>query len=179
MNVIKASKFMSMVLRHKPEEIGIQLDSGGWADIDELIRLANQNGVGLSRDLVVQVVSTSDKQRFITSVDGVRIRANQGHSISVDLDLTPRVPPDVLFHGTASRFIESIRVQGLLKGQRHHVHLSTDEATALKVGQRHGHPIVLKIFARRMHEAGSSFFLSENGVWLVDHVPVSEIDFSG
>jgi putative RNA 2'-phosphotransferase len=169
--LVSSSKFLSLILRHKPEEIGLKLDASGWADIDELITLATAKGKSLTRSLIEEIVVTNDKKRFIISEDGTRIRANQGHSISVELDLPARQPPAVLFHGTATRFLASIENQGLLKGNRQHVHLSSDEATAVKVGQRHGRPIVLRIAAMEMHDAGYVFYLSENVVWLTEHVP--------
>jgi putative RNA 2'-phosphotransferase len=170
---------MSLILRHKPETIGLTLDPNGWADIDELLRLAKAKGKALDRKVIEQVVADNDKQRFIISEDGSRIRANQGHSISIDLALTPREPPSVLFHGTATRFLDSIREQGLLHGNRQHVHLSLEQATAVNVGQRHGKPVILEVAAKRMHEEGHIFFLSENGVWLTEHVPTLFIRFPG
>ena len=171
--VVATSKFLSLILRHQPEKIGLVLDANGWADIDELLRLSAAKGRPLTRALLEEVVVTNDKQRFVLSEDGTKIRANQGHSVSVDLGLVPMVPPPVLFHGTATRFLESIRQQGLLKGSRQHVHLSPDEATAIKVGQRHGKPIVLKIAAGKMQRDGHQFFHSANDVWLTDHVPAA------
>lgn len=170
-DLVKLSKFMSLVLRHKPEEIGLVLDDNGWASVEELITRANSRGVRLTRDILQVVVETSDKKRFALSEDGIRIRANQGHSVEIDLALTPRQPPEILFHGTASRFLDSIRAQGLLRGKRQHVHLSPDETTAIKVGQRHGRPVVLRVLAERMHQSGHTFYLSDNGVWLIEHVP--------
>jgi putative RNA 2'-phosphotransferase len=177
--LVSTSKFMSLILRHKPETIGLTLDANGWADIDELLRLAKARGKALDRKVIEQVVADNDKQRFIISEDGSRIRANQGHSISIDLALTPREPPSVLFHGTATRFLDSIREQGLLHGNRQHVHLSLEQATAVNVGRRHGKPVILEVAAKRMHEEGHIFFLSENGVWLTEHVPTLFIRFPG
>ena len=171
--VVATSKFLSLILRHQPEKIGLSLDANGWADIEELLRLSAAKGKPLTRALLEEVVLTNDKQRFVLSEDGAKIRANQGHSVSVDLGLVPVVPPPVLFHGTATRFLESIRQQGLLKGSRQHVHLSPDEVTAMKVGQRHGKPVVLKIAAGKMQRDGHKFFYSANGVWLTDHVPAA------
>ena len=175
--LVSTSKFMSLILRHKPETIGLTLDANGWADIDELLRLAKARGKALDRKVIEQVVADNDKQRFIISEDGSRIRANQGHSISIDLALTPREPPSVLFHGTATRFLDSIREQGLLHGNRQHVHLSLEQATAVNVGRRHGKPVILEVAAKRMREEGHIFFLSENGVWLTEHVPTLFIRF--
>lgn len=176
-DLLKTSKFMSLVLRHKPEEIGLALDQQGWANIDELIEKAGRHGMALTRELIAEVVATSDKQRFALDADGQRIRANQGHSIEVDLGLAPSEPPPVLFHGTAETSVAAIRAEGLKAGQRQHVHLSPDEDTAIKVGKRHGRPVVLRIAAGRMRESGHVFFLSTNGVWLTEAVPVQFIAF--
>ena len=166
---VKISKLLSYVLRHKPEAIGLTLDKEGWASLDELIEKSKK--VKLSRDTISQIVRHSDKQRFIISEDGDYIRANQGHSIKVDLGLAPTSPPDLLFHGTATRFWETIQGQGLKKMNRHHVHLSKDEDTAAKVGSRHGKLKILIIDSLAMSKAGHVFYVSENGVWLTDHVP--------
>jgi putative RNA 2'-phosphotransferase len=173
----KASKFMSLVLRHKPEEIGLVLDEHGWADIGELIQKAGAHGVALTREQIAEVVATSDKQRFAIDQTGQRIRANQGHSVDVDLGLAPSEPPPILFHGTAEKSVGAIRAEGLKAGRRQHVHLSPDEQTAVKVGSRHGRPVVLRIAAGRMHEQGHAFFFSTNGVWLTDSVPLEFIAF--
>jgi len=165
------SKFLSLVLRHKPQSIGLTLDEAGWAGVDELLAKAATAGRRLSRDALAEVVGSSDKQRFALSADGLRIRASQGHSIDVALGLDPATPPDTLFHGTASRFLAAIQSTGLDKRQRHHVHLSHDPATARAVGQRHGTPVVLEIDAARLCTDGHVFYRSANGVWLVDHVP--------
>jgi putative RNA 2'-phosphotransferase len=176
-NLVKMSKFLSLVLRHKPEEIGLTLDQNGWADVEELIRLANLRGTRLTSALLQQVVSENDKKRFALSDDGLRIRASQGHSVDIDLALSPAAPPEVLYHGTASRFIDSIRTSGLHSANRRHVHLSLDVPSATKVGQRHGKPVVLVVKAGAMAAAGHAFFLSANGVWLTEKVPVEFIDF--
>lgn len=176
-NLVKMSKFLSMVLRHKPEEIGLTLDPNGWADVDDLIRRANKRGTQLTRTVLQQVVEENDKQRFALSDDGQRIRASQGHSVDIDLALSPTAPPEVLFHGTASRFIDSIRTSGLHSANRQHVHLSLDVPSATKVGQRHGKPVVLVVKAGAMAAAGHVFFLSANGVWLTERVPAEFIDF--
>jgi putative RNA 2'-phosphotransferase len=172
---VSISKFLSLVLRHEPEAIGLTLDANGWADIEELMRLANAKGKRLTRELIEQVVADNDKQRFIISDDGKRMRANQGHSVNIDLALEPQVPPDILYHGTATRFVESVRQQGLSHRERQHVHLSLERATALNVGTRHGKPIILEVAAKRMHEAGFVFYISANDVWLTDNVPASYI----
>jgi putative RNA 2'-phosphotransferase len=175
----RLSKFMSLVLRHDPGAIGLTLDAAGWAEIEQLIACAAKAGTPLTRAEIEQIVATSDKKRFALSDDGQRIRANQGHSIAVDLGFTPQTPPEVLFHGTATRFVESIRAQGLVKGSRQHVHLSAEEATAINVGKRHGKPVVLRVRAGEMARAGMSFYLSANGVWLTDAVPSDRIEFPG
>lgn len=167
----RRSKFLSLILRHDPDRIGLTLDPGGWASLAELVARARAHGVELSEELVREVVATNDKQRFSLSDDGTRIRANQGHSIGVELDLSPKIPPATLYHGTAARFLESIRRQGLLRMRRRHVHLSADEPTARAVGQRHGKPVVLRVRAGVMHERAFRFFLSQNGVWLTETVP--------
>lgn len=168
----KTSKFLSYVLRHRPEAIGLELDANGWVSLPELIRKAASE-IELSQALIERVVETSDKQRFALSEDAARIRANQGHSVKVDLELRPETPPAVLYHGTATRFLSSILREGLRPGQRHHVHLSAKVETAVAVGQRHGKPVVLEIAAEEMAAQGHVFFRSENGVWLTDKVPPS------
>jgi putative RNA 2'-phosphotransferase len=172
-----ASKFLSFVLRHHPEEIGISLDSSGWANIADLIALTQNRKQPLTEELILEIVATNDKQRFALSSDGLRIRASQGHSVAIDLQLLPQTPPDILYHGTATRFLESIQQQGLLPGTRQHVHLSADQNIALQVGQRHGKPFVLTVNALKMHESGCEFYRSDNGVWLVAAVPAEFIAF--
>lgn len=168
----EVSKFLSYVLRHKPEDIGLTLDREGWADVAELLRRAAESGTEISREVLERVVAESDKKRFALSPDGLRIRAVQGHSTpSVDRDFEPRTPPETLFHGTAQRFMSSIREQGLLPGSRQYVHLSEDEQTALAVGQRHGKAVILRVNAAAMAQDGFLFHLSENGVWLTRAVP--------
>jgi len=164
------SKFLSYVLRHNPGSIGIELDEGGWVSVSELLRRSRIAGQSLNLDELKIVVRENDKQRFSFSEDGLRIRANQGHSVEVNLDYKEVVPPEILYHGTARRNVESIRINGLTKGSRHHVHLSPDPDTALKVGQRHGKPVVLEVQAGRMHKDGNKFYISANGIWLTEHV---------
>lgn len=171
------SKFLSLVLRHRPEEIGLTLNEHGWAEIDSLVALANSRGTPLTRDLVLEIAATSDKKRFAISPDENRIRANQGHSIAVNLNLTPREPPHELFHGTATRFAQSIRENGLLPGSRQHVHLSLNAITATVVGSRHGKPLVLTVRALDMHRDGFEFLLSGNAVWLTSAVPPHYLEF--
>ncbi|HEY0585703.1 MAG TPA: RNA 2'-phosphotransferase [Pseudoduganella sp.] len=176
MNEVSKSKFLSLVLRHKPEEIGLVLDQNGWASIDELIALANARGANLSRPQIESIVKNNDKQRFAISADGMRIRANQGHSIDIALGLAPQTPPERLYHGSATRFLESIRASGLHSASRQHVHLSADMATAEKVGSRHGKPVILAVDAGQMARDGHLFYLSNNGVWLTDTVPPKYLD---
>ena len=165
------SKFLSLILRHEPERIGLILDDAGWASIDALLENATASGRSMTREQLEIVVVTSDKKRFAISEDGLRIRANQGHSIDVALGLLPVEPPEVLYHGTATRFLESILAAGLDKRERHHVHLTNDLDIAKSVGQRYGTVVVLTVAAARMHADGHVFFRSENGVWLTDAVP--------
>jgi putative RNA 2'-phosphotransferase len=174
--LIKISKFLSFILRHSPKSIHIDLDEAGWTDVDQLILNANKYGqIGLNYDLLKEVVAKNDKQRFTISGDGKKIRASQGHSISVELGLEAKQPPDELFHGTAERFLESIRRDGLLPQSRLQVHLSSTTETAEAVGLRHGKPVVLRIDTKAMYDDGCSFYLSDNKVWLVDTVPVKYI----
>jgi putative RNA 2'-phosphotransferase len=167
---VKLSKFMSLVLRHKPDSIGLSLDDGGWADINELIDKASKVRVNLTPSLILDIVATSDKQRFCISPDGDRIRANQGHTVTVELGLHEAEPPNVLFHGTAWRNLSAIRREGIKRGNRNYVHLSKDKETALKVAARHGRPVVLKVLTAKMFRDGIHFFISKNGVWLTDYV---------
>lgn len=177
MNDKSLSKFLSLVLRHAPETIDLELDSEGWANCSELIAAANLKGKDFDLEQLKRVVAESDKQRFGFSSDGLFIRANQGHSVEVDLKLQQLTPPAVLFHGTVERFLESIRRTGLEKGKRHHVHLSADRSTADIVGKRRGDAIVLTIDAAAMVHRGHHFFQSNNGVWLCDHIPPDFISF--
>jgi len=171
MDKTKASKFMSLILRHDPAAAGIALDANGWANIDEMLAGMAGKGFAVSRAVLDEIVAEDSKQRYAISDDGLRIRANQGHSVAVDVGLEERRPPDVLFHGTASRFAESIRRDGLKAMSRQHVHLSPDEPTALAVGRRHGKPVIFRVDAKRMFDAGFKFFCSANGVWLTNDVP--------
>lgn len=175
--LVSVSKFLSLVLRHKPETIGLTLDEAGWVGIATLLEAANAAGTKLDHDVLLRAVHENDKQRFTICPDGLKIRANQGHSVQVDLGLTPATPPAILYHGTVERFLESIKEQGLLSGQRQYVHLSSDQKTAEVVGKRRGSPVILVIEASRMCEEGMQFYLSENGVWLTASVPVSYIQF--
>jgi putative RNA 2'-phosphotransferase len=175
--LVQASKFLALVLRHQPQRIGLAVDDAGWARVSELIGCARRSGVELSEAVITEVVEKNEKQRFKLSEDGTKIRASQGHSLPIDLGLEPVRPPDVLYHGTATRFLPSIRERGLTSRGRQYVHLSPDEDTATRVGQRHGQPVVLRIQAALMYAHGHEFFLSENGVWLTREVPLQFVDF--
>jgi putative RNA 2'-phosphotransferase len=167
----RASKFLSLVLRHDPARIGITLDAAGWTDVDALLAALRAHGTPLSRAELHEIVASSDKQRFALSADGARVRASQGHSVAVDLGLPPREPPAVLYHGTVADALPGIRAAGLVRGARHHVHLSSDVDTARTVGGRRGAPVILGVCAGAMHAAGRAFYRSDNGVWLTEHVP--------
>lgn len=171
-DIVQQSKFLSRVLRHQPERIGISLDPNGWVPVDELIEAYTKHGMILNREMLERIVEQNNKKRFSFSEDGLKIRANQGHSVSVDLNLEAIEPPERLYHGTASHYLPSIRKDGLVKGKRHHVHLSEDPITAHQVGKRHGSPVILQIAAKEMHQDGYVFFRSANGVWLTEFVPV-------
>lgn len=171
----KISKFMSLVLRHKPEQIGLELDEAGWADVKSLIEKMNAKGKKVNFEIVEHVVDTNNKKRFAFNKDKTRIRANQGHSIEVEHGYKPVEPPEILYHGTGEKSLSSIMETGIDKRNRHHVHLSADVETALNVGQRHGKPIILEIASMDMMNDGHDFFLSENGVWLTENVPVKYI----
>lgn len=167
----RVSKSLSYVLRHRPDTVGIELGEGGWVDVEELLVAFDRSGNKLSRDLLNIVVAENDKQRFEFSVDGRQIRARQGHSADVELGYEPATPPDVLYHGTATKHLDSILDQGLLKGRRHHVHMSTNKETMIQVGMRHGKPVLLTINAMQMFADGHKFYVTGNQVWLTDHVP--------
>jgi putative RNA 2'-phosphotransferase len=168
---MRVSKYLSLVLRHEPAAAGVTLDAEGWVAVSDLLAGAAAHGMTVTRDELEEVVRTSDKQRFALSDDGLRIRANQGHSLTVDLGLQPLTPPEILFHGTVERFWPSIRETGLVRRARQHVHLSSDVETAARVGERRGTPVILTVAAGAMQAAGFSFFRSENGVWLTESVP--------
>jgi putative RNA 2'-phosphotransferase len=169
------SKLMSLVLRHKPAEIGLRLDENGWADVQELIQQLNGKSIKIDQAILNEIVGSNDKQRFAFNDGKTKIRASQGHSIIVDLHLTPTEPPEYLYHGTTTRFLESIMAIGLQKQNRQHVHLSATVDTAAAVGSRHGKPVILTVKAGAMHTAGFGFFLSENKVWLTNSVPIQYI----
>jgi putative RNA 2'-phosphotransferase len=168
---VRISKYLSKHLRHEPERLGLKLEPGGWVGVGELLTACARNRFPISQEELQEVVAQSDKQRFSFDAAGERIRANQGHSTTVDLQLEPVVPPDLLYHGTPEGKVAVILRQGLCKMSRHHVHLSTDVPTAIKVGARRGKPVVLVVDAAAMHKAGMLFYRSANGVWLTDRVP--------
>jgi putative RNA 2'-phosphotransferase len=165
------SKYLSLVLRHDPAAAHVTLDAEGWVGVDDLLAGAARNGSSFSRAELEEVVQQNEKQRFAFSLDGQRIRANQGHSVSVDLGLTPETPPELLYHGTVDHFLSSIMVRGLDKRSRQYVHLSPDVDTATRVGSRRGQAVILAIAASSMHSDGFRFFCSANGVWLTERVP--------
>lgn len=164
------SKFISLILRHHPEAVNIQLDEHGWADVEELIAGIKKTGKRINRELLEEIVQTDQKQRYSLNEDKTLIRANQGHSISVDVELKELEPPALLYHGTAVGFLDSIQKEGLKPMGRLYVHLSKDVETALNVGRRHGKPVVLKIRSGDMYRDGQVFYMSENGVWLTKRV---------
>ena len=170
MNIEKLSKFISLILRHKPEEIGITLDDFGWAKVEDLINGINKSGRNIDMDILEEIVRTDNKQRYSFNEDKTKIRTNQGHSIPVNVELKELEPPATLYHGTATKSIEGIRQQGIKSMSRLYVHLSKDFETAKQVGSRHGECVVLVINAKRMREDGIKFYLSENGVWLTEYV---------
>jgi len=174
--LIKIGKFLSFVLRHNPGAINLVLDANGWAEIDELIHKAGLQGTHFDFELIAEVVAKNEKKRFILSDNKKKIRANQGHSIKVDLELATIQPPETLYHGTARRFLASIMEQGLISGSRLHVHLSSDQKTARNVGSRHGKPEILKVQALEMYQDGYSFYLSANQVWLSHAIPVKYLE---
>ena len=177
---IKLSKLLRLVLRHKPDTIGIELDENGWTDVQVLMDKLNQKGVNADIDSLRHIVDTNPKKRFAFNETFDKIRANQGHSVDVELGYVPKTPPVILYHGTAQKSVSSILESGLNKGARHHVHLSPDLETAVKVGQRHGKPFVFEVLAGQMAEDNIDFYLSDNGVWLTDHVPVRYLtEFKG
>ncbi len=171
--LVTISKFLAKHLRHAPDAMGLTLQPGGWVSVDELLAASGRTGFSISYDELIECVETNDKKRFSFDDTGDLIRANQGHSIEVDLQLEEKQPPDVLFHGTVERFLASIMAEGLKKGKRHHVHLSKDVETARKVGARRGKPVILQVDAARMQSQGYTFFISVNGVWLTDAVPAA------
>jgi putative RNA 2'-phosphotransferase len=172
-NIIRISKYLSLILRHQPDVAGIQLDENGWTNVNELIERIHEERPQLKLDLEVldQVVETNNKKRFAFSEDKTSIRASQGNSLKIDMQFEAVDPPEFLYHGTATRFGNSIRKQGLQKRGRQHVHLSAERETAISVGSRHGVPVILTVSSKTMQQAGHEFYRSANGVWLTDHVP--------
>jgi putative RNA 2'-phosphotransferase len=171
-NIVRISKFLSKHLRHAPEAIGITLESGGWVSVDTLLEACAKHGMRISREILNTVVAENNKQRFGFDETGTLIRANQGHSTNVELEFESLIPPDTLYHGTATKFLPSILETGIQRMKRHHVHLSSDLETASKVGSRHGKLAMLEVDTKAMVKAGFVFYRSKNGVWLVDSVPV-------
>lgn len=169
-NLIRTSRYLSLILRHRPETIGITLDEHGWADVEELITKVSRTHL-LDRELLDKIVAEDDKQRYSYNEDGTKIRANQGHSIPVDVELEEMTPPEFLWHGTGEKYVKSIDSQGLLSKSRLYVHLSSDHETAKKVGARHGRPVVYRVAAGRLKRDGGIFYRSVNGVWLIKAVP--------
>lgn len=175
MNEKDISKFLSLILRHKPETIGIALDEHGWANVDELLAGMGKN-CSIDMNLLEKIVADDEKQRYSFNEDRTLIRANQGHSIPVDVEFVCKTPPEVLWHGTAEKYVDSINREGLIPKSRLYVHLSLEYEAAVKVGARHGKPVVFMIDTKRMVSDGYDFFLSVNGVWLVKCVPVQYLE---
>ncbi|QNS05211.1 RNA 2'-phosphotransferase [Streptomyces xanthii] len=174
---VKVSKYLSRHLRHRPDRIGLTPDEAGWVEIETLLAAAAAHGFPFTRAELDRVVAENDKRRF--TIDGTRIRANQGHTIAVDLGLEPAEPPAYLYHGTVPRFLDAIRAEGLRPMDRHDVHLSADRETATRVGARRGRPVVLSVDAGAMHRDGHVFRVSANGVWLTSAVPARYLRFPG
>ena len=170
MNLTKVSKYISLILRHKPETIGISLDKHGWANVNDLIEGVSKTHK-LDMEMLEEIVATDEKQRYSFNEDKTKIRANQGHSIDVDVELEEMVPPDMLWHGTSVKYAKSIDAEGLIPKSRLYVHMSADTKTAMEVGKRHGVPAIYCIDAAAMYEDGYKFYRSKNGVWLTKHVP--------
>ena len=171
----RIGKFLSLVLRHDPDKIGLELDEQGWGNVRELIDKCKKHRYHFSMEDLIEIVETNDKQRYTFNEKRNKIRANQGHSIDIDLALSPSEPPKFLYHGTAIRFLPSIMQEGIVKGSRQHVHLSKDKETATKVGSRHGKPVTLSIMSGQMYKDGIQFYQSDNDVWLTDYVDVKYI----
>ena len=172
MNLENISRYMSLILRHKPDVIGISLDEHGWANVEELIQGIAKNNPGFNKEILEEIVRTDNKQRYSFNDDKTLIRANQGHSIPVDVELEEKEPPEYLYHGTGEKYVESINRQGLIPKSRLYVHLSKNVKTAESVGERHGRPIVYLVHSGKMYKDGYKFYLSANGVWLTKKVPV-------
>ena len=175
MNTTEVSKFISLILRHKPETIGISLDEHGWANVDELIAGISKTSP-INMEVLEEIVATDNKKRYSFNEDHTLIRANQGHSIPVDVELKKVAPPEILYHGSAEKFEKSIDEQWLIPKSRLYVHLSKDYETAVNVGRRHGKPVIYKVKSGLMDQDGIELFLSENGVWLTKAVPVKYLE---
>ena len=173
MNLTNISRHIALILRHKPEEIGITLDEHGWANVSDLI-----NGLNIDMATLEQIVATDDKQRYSFNEDKTLIRANQGHSIPVDVELEEKQPPEYLWHGTGVKYLDSIKADGLIPKSRLYVHLSADMETAVEVGKRHGEVALIRVNAAEMYKNCYTFYLSKNGVWLTKYVPVSYLNFN-
>lgn len=173
--ITSISKYISLILRHKPETIGITLDAHGWVKVDELIKGVSEQ-YPLTMELLEEIVRTDNKQRYSFNEDKTLIRANQGHSVQVDVELEKLNPPEILWHGTGQKYTESIDKQGLIAKSRLYVHLSADYETAVNVGKRHGTPVVYKVNAKEMANTGGEFYCSKNGVWLTKSVPVKYLE---
>jgi len=176
-DLVQISKYLSWILRHDPDEIGVTLDEGGWVEVETLMARAHQVGIALDEATLRRIAAGDDKQRFSLSEDGQKLRANYGHSIPVDLGLEPVAPPEHLYHGTARHFLGSIRRAGLVRRGRNYVHLSPDENTARRVGQRHGEPVILIVEAGLMHRHGHLFYSATDGTWLTERVPAGYLRF--
>ena len=174
MDLIRISKFISLILRHKPDAIGITLDKHGWANVEELIK-----GVGIDIQTLEQIVVTDNKQRYSFNEDKTLIRANQGHSVDIDLGLTEVEPPSFLWHGTGEKYLNGILSCGLIPKTRQYVHLSFGVDTAYEVGSRHGNPVLIRVNAGQMYQDGYKFYVSANGVWLTESVPIKYLEFEG
>lgn len=172
----KLSVFISLILRHKPDAAGIELDEHGWANVEELIEGTKSSGRKIDMDILEEIVASDEKGRYSFNEDKSLIRANQGHSVPVDVELREQEPPEFLYHGTAERFLENIQTEGLKPMSRLYVHLSEDIETATKVGKRHGEPVILQVYSGEMFKEGNKFYLSANGVWLTKFVPAKYLD---
>ncbi|WP_455684251.1 RNA 2'-phosphotransferase [Thomasclavelia sp.] len=174
-DLVKMGKYISLILRHKPELINLKIDEHGWANVDDLLKGINNNGRYISKEILDIIVNTNNKKRYQYNNDHTKIRANQGHSIKVDVELQEKVPPNILYHGTAQKYLDKIRESGIRKMNRLYVHLSKDIETAINVGKRHGQPIVLVINTEAMIKDGFKFYYSNNGVWLCDDIDYSYV----
>lgn len=172
MNLQNISRYMSLILRHRPEVISISLDEHGWADVDDLINGIAEKNEGFNMEILEEIVKTDNKQRYSFNADKTLIRANQGHSVPVDVELEEKEPPEFLYHGTGEKYVSSIGTQGLIPKSRLYVHLSSDIDTAKNVGRRHGKEVVYRVTTRKMYQDGYKFYLSVNGVWLTKKVPL-------